>query len=129
MNEDEQTRESVVTRESRVSLDDSRLSTMAAIGFETLRLQQLFESVSLNSIQHNQTMVTSTTSPTSKRHKSGTVELEASHDAVDDVINSILNVDREAFKEFFRGMDWGYRHIQHSKPLLSTCSFFLLPVE
>jgi hypothetical protein len=43
-----------------------------------------------------------------KRHKTGTFELEASHTAeVGDVINSILNIDREAFKEHVSKMDRG----------------------
>jgi WD40 repeat protein len=47
------------------------------------------------------------TSQSNKRHKTGTctVELEASY-TVGDAINSILNVDREAFKDHARTLDW-----------------------
>jgi WD40 repeat protein len=61
------------------------------------------KSKSLHSIQRNQTMATN---PTKKRHKSGAVELAASH-SVGYVIDAILNVDREAFKEHARTLDWG----------------------
>jgi WD40 repeat protein len=43
------------------------------------------------------------TGHSNKRHKTDTVELQASHPG--DVINAILNVDRGAFKEFARNMD------------------------
>jgi WD40 repeat protein len=77
---------------------------MAAVSVDIdspLLIATVCKSKSLHTTQHNQTMATS---PTNKRHKSGAVELSASH-AVGDVIDSILNVDREAFKEHVGSMD------------------------